>query len=127
MELSELIHCKRFDSETHFKLLEFARGNNFVEDLLDFVVALKEKDNINVDDEYVDEINKLKNSVNVLKNEITRKDEELAYFHDQIEASSISLDELVEKTKKEQNRYPSFDEAWSESENRFLKIENKTC
>jgi len=119
MELSELIRCKHFDSETHHKLLEFARGNNFVEDLLDYVIELESQ----IDPDF----SKFVSKIDELKTQIANKDKELAYFHGQIEASSKSLEEFIEKTKKEQNRYPSFDEAWSESENRFLKIENKTC
>lgn len=115
MELHEIIRVKRFDSETHHKLLEIARGNNVVEDLLDLIFKLKEKDNTDVD--------VLESTIIALKSKIEAKDLELAGFHKQINESSKSLNEFIEKTKNEKDRYPSFDEAWSESENRFLKHE----
>ena len=125
MELQHLIRSKMLSLELTQDLLHIARGNNIIEDLIDYI-----KDTIVLSEEDVDELNYLEIRVRELENESewdTNRIEELEEKISDNELRANNLKDFIEKTQENYGRYPSIDEAWEAAWNGCReRIENNS-
>jgi|WetSurMetagenome_2_1015567.scaffolds.fasta_scaffold1181409_2 uncharacterized coiled-coil DUF342 family protein len=108
MEIQQFIRSKMLPNSTMFKLFDIVRGDNIVEDLINYTVEILEEEVVPSSEEIED-----------LEREIKSKDntiEELQKTVDAYESTETNraekFQEFIERFQEEHDRYPSIDEAW---------------
>lgn len=112
MEPAELIRLSKCSNEQKYELLNLVRRDNVVEELINYI--LTREDVIACQKEA--EISDLNDNITRLNNEISDKNEmikRLEVTRENNKTKAESLVKFIETFKKQNNRYPSIDEAWN--------------
>lgn len=115
MELQHLIRCKMLSLELTHDLLHIARGNNIIEDLIDYI-----KVNLAGLSDDIEEFDYLKGRVLELEKESEWDSDRIEKLEEKISDNELranSLKDFIEKTQENYGRYPSIDEVWEASWN----------
>ena len=115
---AELIGLTNFSNEQKYELLDIIRRENVVEELINYILLRETKLVCYEEAEYdnlKDEIENLKHTNNLQEQTIQR----LRVTCENKKLAAESFTKFVETFQKENNRYPSIDEAWNASWNSY--------
>ena len=113
MELQHLIRCKMLSLELTQALLNIARGNNIVEDLIDYIKIRDVEFSALEDIAESCACESLQEEINRLEREIEHNEERLMKLEEMEEEEEIkaeSLNNLIEEYLTDHGRYPAINE-----------------